>query len=63
MSFKPGTVSQDDVLLIARELGPSWKMVGRALRVPDAVMDNIEADKTYEVSERCHRKCNCVVCI
>ena len=62
MSFKPGTLSEDDALLIARELGPSWKMLGRALKVPDAVMDCIEADKS-EVSERCHRKCNCVVCI
>ena len=31
VSFKPGTVSIDDVLLIARELGRSWKTVGRVL--------------------------------
>ena len=36
VSFKPGTVSIDDVPLIAHELGPSWKTVGRVLNVPDA---------------------------
>ena len=62
MSFKPGAISEDDALLIARELGPSWKMIGRVLEVPDAVIDCIEVDES-EVSARCYRKCNCVVCI
>ena len=60
VSFKPGTVSKDDVLLIAHELGPSWKMFGRVLKVSDAVIDQIEADES-KVSEKCYRKCNCVV--
>ena len=59
-SFKPGTVSIDDVLLIARELVPSWKTVGRVLNVPDAVIDQIEADE-FEVFDKCYSKCNCVV--
>ncbi|XP_015757180.1 PREDICTED: uncharacterized protein LOC107336623 isoform X2 [Acropora digitifera] len=52
VSFKPGTVSIDDVPLIAYELGPSWKTVGRVLNVPDAVIDQIEADE-FEVFDKC----------
>ena len=37
-------------------------MVGRVLDVPDTVIDQIEADE-YKVSEKCYRKCNCVVCL
>ena len=59
-SFKPGTLSGDDVLLIAYELGSSWKMVGRVLNVPDAVIDQIEGDEC-KVFDRCYSKCNCVV--
>ena len=62
MSFKPGTLSQDDVLGIAHELSSSWKMVGRVLNVPDTVIDQIEADES-KVSEKCYSKCNCVVCM
>jgi len=51
--FKPGTLSQDDVLLIAHELGSSWKMVGRVLKVPDSVIDVIE-EEACEVSEKCY---------
>ena len=60
-SFKPGTLSRYDVFSIARELGSSWKMVGRVLKVPDAVINEIEANDS-EVSEKCYSKCNCVVC-
>ena len=60
MSFKPGTLSGDDVLLIAHELGPLWKKVGLALKVPKAVIDQIEVNKS-EVSDKCYSKCNCVV--
>ena len=62
VSLKPGTLSKDDVLLIAHELGSSWMMLGRVLKVPDAVIKQIEADK-FDVSEKCYRKCNCVVCV
>lgn len=58
--FKPGTVSKDDILLIAYELGPSWKMFGRVLKVPDAVIDQIEEDYS-NARERSYSKCNCVV--
>ena len=60
MSFKPGALSQDDVLGIAHELGSLWKMVGRVLNVPDTVIDHIDAIKS-KVSEKCYSKCNCVV--
>ena len=60
--FKPGTLSQDDVLLIAHELGSSWKMVGRVLNVPDSVIDMIE-EEAFEVSEKCYSRCYCVVFI
>ena len=60
VSFKPGTVSENDVLLIAYELGPLWKKVGLALKVPRAVINQIEANKS-EVSDKCYSKCNYVV--
>ena len=60
VSFKPGTVSKNDVLLIAHELGHLWKKVGQVMKVPKAVIDQIEADKS-EVSDKCYSKCNCVV--
>ena len=59
-SLETGIPSRDDVLLIAHELGSSWKMVGRLLNVPDAVIDQIEEDES-EVYDRCYSKCNCVV--
>ena len=60
VSFKPGTVSEDDVILIAHELGPLWEKVGLVLKVPKAVISQIEANKS-EVFNKCHSKCNCVV--
>ena len=60
VSFKPGTLSEDDLLLIAHELGPLWKKVGLVLKVPKAVIDQIEANRS-EVSDKCYSKCNCVV--
>ena len=62
VSFKPGALSQDDVLGIAHELSSSWKIVGRVLNVPDAVIDQIQADEST-VSEKCYSKCNRVGCI
>ncbi|XP_015776301.1 PREDICTED: protein NLRC5-like [Acropora digitifera] len=53
VSFKPGTLSRLDVLSIAHELGPLWKMFGRVLEVPDAVIDQIEADES-KVSDKCY---------
>ena len=61
VSFKHGTLSRDDALRLAHELGSSCKMVGRVLNVPEAVIDHIEANES-EVSEKCFSKCNCVVC-
>ena len=62
MSFKPGALSQADVLGIAYQLSSSWKMVGRVLNVPGTVIDQIEANKSSD-SEKCYGKCDCVVCI
>ena len=59
-SFDSGTLSRDDVLLIAHELGLSRKMIGRVLNVPDAVIDQIEANKSGD-SEKCYSKCDCLV--
>ena len=61
-SFKPGTLSQVDVGLIAHELCPSWKKVALALNLPDAQINEIEADES-KVFERCYGKYNCVACI
>ena len=60
VSFESGTVLEDDVLLIAHELGSSWKILGRALDVPDALIHQIEANKS-QVSEKCYSKCSCLV--
>ena len=35
-------------------------MVGLVLKVPKAVISQIEANKS-EVSDKCYSKCNCVV--
>ncbi|XP_044169016.1 nucleotide-binding oligomerization domain-containing protein 2-like [Acropora millepora] len=53
VSFKPGTVSEDDFLGLAHELGPLWKNFGLALKVPGAVISQIEANKS-EVSDKCY---------
>ncbi|XP_074620260.1 uncharacterized protein LOC141879049 isoform X6 [Acropora palmata] len=58
VSFKLGTLSKDDVLLIAHELGPSWKKVALALNVSYAEINEIEADET-KVFERCHAVLTC----
>ncbi|XP_067056034.1 protein NLRC3-like [Acropora muricata] len=54
LSFKPGTLSEDDVLTIAHDLSPSWKMFGRVLKVPDAEIDQIEVNEP-NVTEKCYR--------
>ncbi|XP_015768825.1 PREDICTED: uncharacterized protein LOC107347437 [Acropora digitifera] len=53
VSFRPETVSEDDVLLIAHELGSLWKRIGLVLKVPKAVISQIESNKS-EVFEKCH---------
>ncbi|XP_015749616.1 PREDICTED: uncharacterized protein LOC107329441 [Acropora digitifera] len=53
VSIKPGTVSAHDFFVIAHELGPLWKKFGLALKVPKAVIDHIEANKS-EVSDKCY---------
>jgi len=52
-SSKTGTPSTDDLLLVAFELGASWKMLGRTLEIPDPVLQQIEADNPL-LSERCY---------
>ncbi|XP_068756061.1 uncharacterized protein [Montipora capricornis] len=48
---KSGTPSTDDLSYIAEKLGTSWKRVGRRLRVPEHVLDQIQHDNT-ELSEK-----------
>jgi len=52
-SSKTCTPSTDDLLLVAYELGASWKMLGRTLKIPDPVLEHIEADNPRQ-SERCY---------
>ena len=52
-SCKTGTPSIDDLLLLAFELGTSWKMLGRALALPEPVLEQIEVDNP-KLSERCY---------
>ncbi|XP_078371994.1 uncharacterized protein LOC144655584 isoform X1 [Oculina patagonica] len=53
LSSKTGTPSTDDLLLLAFELGTSWKMLGRTLALPEPVLEQIEVDNSY-LSERCY---------
>lgn len=53
LSLKTGTPSKDDLLLVAHELGTSWKMLGRALGLPDAVLEQIEEDE-HKLFEKCY---------
>ena len=61
-SFDSRTLSEDEVFLIAHELGSLWKMFGRALNVPDAVIDQIEANK-FQAFDKCYSKCNWVLIV
>lgn len=52
-SSKTGTPSTDDLLLVASELGASWKMLGRTLDIPEPLLEHIEADNPH-LSGRCY---------
>ncbi len=52
-SSKTGKPSTDDLLLLAFELGTSWKMLGRTLALPEPVLEQIEVDNRY-LSEKCY---------
>ena len=51
---KTGTPSTADLLPVAHELGASWKILGRALEIPEPVLENIEADNPRDQFERCY---------
>lgn len=53
MSFKSGVPSSSDILLVASELGKSWKMLGRILCLPNPVLEQIEEDE-HHLPERCY---------
>jgi len=53
LSLKGGTLTSDDLLLVAHELGTSWKMLGRALGLQPFTLDHIEEDERKLV-ERCY---------
>lgn len=51
---KSGSPSSDDLLLVASELGSSWKVLGRALHLPEPVLEQIEEDERT-LSDKCCR--------
>ena len=53
-SSKTGTPTTDDLLLVAHELGTSWKMLGRTLKISEPELENIEADNPWNQRERCY---------
>lgn len=53
--LKMSTPSRDDILLLAHELGTSWKMIGRFLGVSDAVLEQIEEDEP-KLFDKCYSK-------
>ena len=44
----------DDLLLVAYELGASWKMLGKTLAIPEPELEHIEADNPLDLFERCY---------
>ena len=53
LSLKCGTPTTDDLLLVACELGSSWKMLGRALDLPEHVLEQIEEDER-KLFDKCY---------
>lgn len=53
LSCKSGTPLSDDLLLLAFDLGTSWKRLGRVLGLPEPVLEQIEEDKR-ELFEKCY---------
>lgn len=53
LSLKGGTLSSDDLLLVAHELGTSWEMLGRALGLQPSELVHIEEDERKLV-EKCY---------
>ena len=53
LSLKSGRPSSDDLLLLASELGTSWKRLGRVLGLPEHLLEQIEEDKR-ELFEKCY---------
>ena len=53
LSFKSGVPSSSDLLLVASELGSSWKMLGRILFLPEPVLEQIEEDERH-LTEKCY---------
>jgi len=53
LSLKSGTPSSDVLLNVASELGALWKMFGRALRISDPMLEQIEEDER-KLNSRCY---------
>ena len=53
LSLKGGTLSMDDLLLVAYELGTSWEILGRTLGLQPFELDHIKADERKLV-EKCY---------
>ena len=56
--FKPGKVTRQELKELARDIGPDWKKVGRALDLEDPDLSLIDADERglYEKSYGMLRK-------
>lgn len=52
--FKSGSPSAEELHLLAREVGPTWKVLGRQLRIADSDLNQIEADNEGQY-EQCYR--------
>ena len=52
--FKSGSPSAEDLNLLAREVGPKWKVLGRQLRIADSDLNQVEADHQGHY-EQCYR--------
>ena len=51
--FKFGSPSPEELHLLAREVGPTWKVLGRQLRIADSDLNQIEADNEGQY-EQCY---------
>ena len=52
--FKSGSPSFEELHLLAREVGPKWKVLGRQLCIADSDLNQVEADNEGQY-EQCYR--------
>ena len=52
MAFREGRLTKEDLLLIAKYILKFWKRVGRALKLEEYILEEIEIDTSGEVYEQ-----------